>query len=80
MEEGQARALISPTKKGKAKDEFFWDFLGKPKVESMAAFPPSLCFLQLFFFSPVGYYFLMCFDNYFKSRKVSKSLKIYLGE
>lgn len=50
---------------GKREDEFSRGFLGKPKVEPVAAFPPLLCFLQLFLFSPVGYYYLMCFDNYF---------------
>lgn len=56
--------------KGKREDEFSWSFLGKPEVESVNAFPPLLCFLQLFFFSPVGYYFLTHFDNYFINQEI----------
>lgn len=61
-----ARAMISPQgQESKREDEFSWNFAGKPGVESMQAFPPLLCFLQLFLFSPVGYYFVTHFDNYF---------------
>jgi hypothetical protein len=36
---------------------------------------------QLFFFSPVGYYFLTSFDNYFiNQERLNKSLKIQLSE
>lgn len=55
-----------PPKEGKGKREAFsWGFLGKPGVQSVDASPPLLCFPQLFLFSPVGYYFLTHFDNYF---------------
>lgn len=50
---------------GKREDAFSWGFLGKPEGGSVAAFPALRCFLQLFLFSPVGYYFLTHFDNYF---------------
>lgn len=43
--------------------------------------PPLLSFLQLFLFSPVGYYFLTHFDNYFiNQERLNKSLKIQLSE
>lgn len=67
MEEAlSSQSPHQPRKEGEGKrEEFARGFLGKPAVESVAAFPPLLCFLRLFLFSPVGYYFLMCFDNYF---------------
>lgn len=51
--------------KGKREGELSWGFLGKPAAESVAAFPELRRFSQLFLFSPVGYYFLTHFDNYF---------------
>lgn len=67
MEEAlSSQSPDQPRKEGEGKrEEFARGFLGKPQVESVAAFPPLLCFLRRFLFSPVGYYFLMCFDNYF---------------
>lgn len=55
-----------PSQEGKGKrEEFSRGFGGKPKVQSVDVSPSLLWFSQLFLFSPVGYYFLTHFDNYF---------------
>lgn len=66
-EASSSQSLDQPPKEGKGRreDAFSWSFVGKPEVESVDALPPLLCFRQLFLFSPVGYYFLTHFDNYF---------------